>query len=115
MKKVKSIMIALVLALSLGTVSANAATVSTDSKTLGKGFTDAWTSTQINTSTRTFKVGYNKTLINEDFTHTYHKNNAHKAYVKNSGSAHTANGKAGKYAKSEIRHHAGTVYYSYTY
>ncbi|MFS0783486.1 hypothetical protein [Bacillus sp. 1P06AnD] len=114
MKKVKSVMAALVLAMSVGTVSAHAATDSTDSATLGKSFSNDWSSTRINSSTETFKVGYNTTLINEDYTHTFQKDKSHSAYVKNTGSAQTLKGSAGSYAKAEIQHHSGTVYYSFT-
>jgi len=115
MKKLKSIIIALVLALSVGAVSTHAAKEETDSKTLGKSFKEAWSKTITNTSSKTFKVGYNTSWINEDFTHTYHQKNAHYAYVKNTGSVQTLKGSAGKYAKAEIKHHSGTVFYSYTY
>ncbi|KZE64059.1 hypothetical protein AWM68_13205 [Fictibacillus phosphorivorans] len=114
MKKMKYAVAACVLAMSFGT-SANAATESTNSSALGKSFSSAWSKTVINTSTKTFKVGYNTSWINEDYTHTYHSGNSHTAYVKNTGSAQTLKGSAGSYAKAEIQHHSGTVYYSYTY
>ncbi|MGF7127719.1 hypothetical protein J2T56_002448 [Natronobacillus azotifigens] len=81
----------------------------------GKNFSKAWSSTPINTSTRTMKYGYNTTWINEDYTHTYHKDKTHYAYVKNTGTAQEKKGNPGKYAKVEVRHRPGTVYYSYSY
>lgn len=107
-------MAALVLSMSFGTVSAHAATSSANSKDLGKSFSDPWSKTIINSSTETFKVGYNTTAIDEDYTHTYQKSKSHTAYVKNSGSAQTLKGSAGNYAKAEIKHHSGTVYYSFS-
>jgi hypothetical protein len=61
------------------------------------------------------KYGYNTTWINEDYTHTYHKDKTHYAYVKNTGTAQEKKGNAGKYAKVEVKHRSGTVYYSYRY
>ncbi|WP_148295045.1 mediterrocin family bacteriocin [Gracilibacillus boraciitolerans] len=81
----------------------------------GKSFSKAWSSTPINTSTRTMKYGYNTSWINEDYTHTYHKNSTHTAYVKNTSKAQEKNARAGSYAKVEITHASGTVYYSYEY
>ena len=116
MKMLKTGMVVLALTMSIGTISVQAATTkSTDSKTLGKSFSDPWSSTRINDETRTFKVGYNTTLINEDYTHTYHKKNSHYAYVKNTGSSQNLKKGSGTYAKAEIKHHSGTVFYSYTY
>ena len=101
------------LLLVISTIPVNAATYYANSS--GKSFSKAWSVTKINTSERTFKYGYNTTLINEDYTHTYHRSYSHSAYVKNSGSAYEKEASKGKYAKAEIQHHSGTVFYEYNY
>lgn len=112
MKKIMSILMISVMLVS-STVVVNAASYTENSK--GRSFADDWSATPINTSERTFKYGYNTTLINEDYTHTYHRTKTHHAYVKNTGTVEDSKGTSGNYAKSEITHHAGTVYYRYYY
>lgn len=115
MKKVKVLLLSvLTLALFVGSATPiGAATYNYSSK--GKSFKKAWSTMPINTADRTMKYGYNTLFINEDYTHTFHKSKAHYAYVKNSGSAYEKPGSKGKYAKAEIRHHSGTVFYRYRY
>ncbi|MDD5927089.1 MAG: hypothetical protein PUD12_02725 [Firmicutes bacterium] len=112
---IRKILVSLLLcmALLICAIPVNAATYTANSS--GQSFSEAWSVTKINTSVRTFKYGYNTTWINEDYTHTYHRTKDCYAYVKNSGAAYQKNAVAGKYAKAEITHHTGTVYYEYGY
>lgn len=115
MKKVKTLVLSfLTLALFVGGVNQVSAASHTYNSS-GKSFSKAWSSTPINTATETMKYGYNTLFINEDYTHTYHKEKAHTAYVKNTSNAKDKSAKAGKYAKIEIAHKNGTVYYTYSY
>lgn len=116
MKKLKGLVVSfLTLAFLIGGVTqVSAASYTYDSS--GRSFSKAWSSTPINTSIRTFKYGYNTRAINEDYTHTYHKNTKHTAYVKNTNRAQEKTGKAGKYSKVEITHKSGgKVFYTYSY
>ncbi len=112
MKKIMSILMISVMLIS-STVVVNATTYSKNSS--GESFKDEWYHTPVSTSDRTFKYGYNTTLINEDYTHTYHRTKTHHAYVKNTGTSQDSKGSAGDYAKSEITHHSGKVFYEYSY
>lgn len=103
----------LCLILFISTIPVNAATYTANSS--GRSFSKSWSVTKINTSERTFKYGYNTTLINEDYTHTYHRTKSHRAYVKNTGVAYEKKASGGNYAKAEVTHHSGTVYYEYNY
>lgn len=114
MKKIKSVLLALTLVMSFGFVPANAETVY-DANSSGQSFSSDWVVTKVNTADKTFKYGYNTSLINEDYTHTYHRTINHYAYVKNTGTAQNLKGFAGSYAKAEITHYSGTVYYRYSY
>lgn len=113
--KSKFLVLMMAIVMVFSTVSvASATTYEGNSK--GKSFKREWSVTAINDSTRTFKYGYDTTLINEDFCHTYHKSKKHTAYVKNTNRSQNLTKGAGKYAKAEITHKGGgTVYYTYTY
>lgn len=107
------VIISLTLAFLTGGISqVSAATYTRNSS--GRSFKKAWSTTPINTANQTFKYGYNTLFFNEYYTHTYHRNKKHEAYVKNERAATTKKAKPGKYAKAEIIH-KGTVFYSYSY
>ncbi|QDA75936.1 hypothetical protein EOT00_13680 [Listeria seeligeri] len=114
MKKIALAMITtLLITTSIGSINADAKTI--EKKSTGKSFSKAWSSTAVSTANETFKYGYNKALINEDYTHTYNYKKTHYAYVKNSGKAVEKKAGAKSYAKAEIAHKSGTVYYRYKY
>lgn len=110
---IMAILLLLIFTISLSASIVGATTHKANSK--GKSFKSSWSHTPINTSNRTFKYGYDTTLINEDFTHTYHRTKKHTAYVKNTARAQSKTKSKGTYAKVEIRHASGTVYYSFSY
>jgi hypothetical protein len=113
MKKPIIAVLTLALLLPLGSTGASAKVYKEDSGS--RSFSKAWSSTPVNTSERTFKYGYNTTAINEDYTHTYHRTKGHTAYVKNISNQQTLNKSKGSYAKAEIRHKSGKVFYEYSY
>lgn len=109
----KTVAFMLAMCMILAAVPVSAAEYNANSS--GKKFSGDWNVTSINTETRTFKYGFNTAAIDEDYTHTYHETKQHTAYVKNSARVQSVVKAEGKYAKAEIRHAAGTVYYRYSY
>ncbi|WP_449273599.1 mediterrocin family bacteriocin [Lacticaseibacillus jixiensis] len=95
MKKIRIFILSSLLFLGIcgGTQQVNAASYTYNSS--GKSFSKAWSSTPINSATRTCK--------------------SHSAYVKNTSVAQTKTAAAGNYAKVAVTHAGSTVYYTYAY
>lgn len=79
-----------------------------------KKFDKDWYATIIDTSCRTFKIGFNTAFFDEDLCYTYHKDRKHKSIIKNSQNNGTKGADPNKYAKLEIRHYGGgKVFFTY--
>jgi hypothetical protein len=83
--------------------------------TVSNNFTSSW-SKKITVGTGYFKYGFNTTLINEDFVHSFHPSDKIDAKLKNANGTFTAswNPVLGIYAK-EVTHSGSTVSYTYSY
>jgi hypothetical protein len=114
-KRAILLLVTVILVLGLACTSAFATVHETSSVGVNQNFNSAWTVVILNSANHTFKIGYNTVAINEDFTHTYNYNGTHKAYVKNTSRALEVTKPSLTYAKAEITHAPGTVFYRFTY
>lgn len=99
-------------------VTSNAPTASADTVTNGdNNFEKAWEiSILVDDGQGVLTYGYNTLFFNEDYSHAYHSDYNHYAFLKNENGAFSgSNKKAGKWSKIEVIHNGTSITYGIAY